>query len=317
MKTGWIFSLSLGVCFQAAASELQVELVPKLTVKGAGSRVFLERADRVGGPWTTWVNIPLNSDGTVMVDLEPRSTMRFYRVVADARPGGPPGFVWIPPGTFVMGEENPGPFNWDRKHTVTLTKGFWMCDHEVTQLEYASVMKESPSRFLDPQRFTNTPLDLPVEQVSWRNANEYCRIVTLQERRAGRITERQVYRLPTSAQWEYAARAGTQGLIIGDLNAMGWIRENRLGYTHPVKQKLPNAWGLYDMIGNVAEWCLDYWNPHPEGPVTDPVGQMRPAPNPATLVVRWMPGKDWGNRYNREDAKYDWVGFRVILIEID
>ena len=151
------------------------------------------------------------------------------------------------------------------QHTVTLTQGFWLSDHEVTQSEYLSVMGITPS-------FFKGDLNRPVETVSWDDAVEYCRKLTERERAEGRITGQQAYRLSTEAEWEDAARAGTVGARHGELDAIAWWSSNSGDQTHPVKQKAPNAWGLYDMLGNVWEWCSDWYGDYPTVSVTDPTG---------------------------------------------
>ena len=161
-------------------------------------------------------------------------------------------YVWIPPGTFMMGC-SPGAqcFN-DAKpsHEVTLTKGFWMGQTEVTQQAYTRLAGSNPSQFVGLQR--------PVENVAWNQAKTFC------EEAGGR--------LPTEAQWEYAARAGTTREQYGDLDAISWHSENSGGQTHNVMQKQPNAWGLYDMLGNVWEWVSDLWSGYAADHVIDPKG---------------------------------------------
>jgi formylglycine-generating enzyme required for sulfatase activity len=114
--------------------------------------------------------------------------------------------------------------------------------------------------------------DRPVEKVSWDDAMEYCRKLTERERAAGRLPEGYGYTLPTEAQWEYACRAGTTGDYAGNLDEMGWYVRNSGNQPHPVGQKQANAWGLYDMHGNVWEWCSDWYGNYPSGSVTDPKG---------------------------------------------
>ncbi len=153
--------------------------------------------------------------------------------------------VWCPPGAFRRG--TPGDFN-----QVTLTKGFWMGKYEVTQAQWKSVMGNNPSEHKGD--------DLPVENVRWIDCQEFCKKTGLQ--------------LPTEAQWEYACRAGSTGEYAGtgNLDDMGWYGRNSHGETHPVGTKQPNAWGLYDMHGNVWEWCADWYGDDPSGSVTDPTG---------------------------------------------
>jgi formylglycine-generating enzyme required for sulfatase activity len=224
------------------------------------------------------------------------------------------GFVWIPPGSFVMGSpgSETGRSLEEVQHSVTLTQGFWMSDHEVTQSEYEVVMGVNPSSFRGNG-------NRPVEQVSWDDALTYCQKLTERERGAGRITGFQAYRLPTEAEWEYAARAGTVAARPGELNRIGWQKGNANEETHPVKQLSANAWGLYDMLGNVWEWCSDWHGDYPEGHTHDPVG-------PASGLLRVNRGGSWSSaanwcrsasrgRNNPIDKNY-LIGFRPVLATV-
>jgi formylglycine-generating enzyme required for sulfatase activity len=173
-------------------------------------------------------------------------------------PGGMPmEMVWCPPGTFMMGSPA-SEILYDRakedevQHQVTLTKGFWMAKTEVTQEQWISVMGYNPSLHKSEK--------LPVEQVSWEDCMEFCQKTGLD--------------LPTEAEWEYACRAGTAGPYAGNgtLEDMAWYSGNSELVTHTVGQKRPNAWGLYDMHGNVWEWCADWYDDYPSDPETDPTG---------------------------------------------
>ena len=137
---------------------------------------------------------------------------------------------------------------------------------EVTQEQYQKVMGTNPSEFKGPQN--------PVETVSWADAVEFCRKLSAMpaEKTAGHV-----YRLPTEAEWEYACRSGTTTAYgFGDdasrLGDYGWFGGNSDSSTHPVGEKKPNAWGLYDMHGNVWEWCQDWYGEYPSGSATDPTG---------------------------------------------
>jgi len=170
-------------------------------------------------------------------------------------------FVPISTGTFTMGEGKTA-------HKVTLTKAFELGQYEVTQEQYEKVMGKNPSRFTGPQN--------PVENVSWDDAVEFCRKLSAMpaEKKAG-----YVYRLPTEAEWEYACRAGTKTTYsFGDsdsgLGEYAWYGKNSRKTTHPVGGKKPNGWGLYDMHGNVWEWCQDWYDDYPSGSVTDPTGAV-------------------------------------------
>ena len=144
-------------------------------------------------------------------------------------------YVWIPPGTFRMGCSRDDADCWGDEfptREVTISQGFWMGQTEVTQAAYQRVMEANPSHFKGAQR--------PVDSVNGKEAREYCGKAGL--------------RLPTEEEWEYAARAGNGGVRYEELDYVAWYKENSGGQTHDVAQKLPNTWGLYDMLGNVYEW---------------------------------------------------------------
>lgn len=152
---------------------------------------------------------------------------------------------------------------------VTFTKGFWLGKTEVTQAQYESLMRTNPSTF------KAAGSNAPVEGTSWYDAMEFCRVLTEREKSAGRLPDGYAFTLPTEAQWEYAYRAGTIGRYPGDIDAMGWYEGNSNGTTHPIAMKTPNAWGFYDMAGNVVEWCFDWYGPYTGGSVNDPTGPRR------------------------------------------
>jgi len=214
---------------------------------------------------------------------------RFYRAVIFA---APTNLVFIPPGTFRIGsptnevDREPDPLVVEGPQTsVTISKGFWMGKYMVTQLEYLAVMGNNPSTIVGDMN--------PVETVSWFNATNYCGKLTQSERASGRISTNSVYRLPTEAEWEYACRAWTSTRFsYGDdpgytnLDQYAWYDANSGAASHPVGQKLPNPWGLYDMHGNIAEWCQDWYAPYPGGIALDPQG-------PATGSLRTFRGGLW------------------------
>jgi len=171
--------------------------------------------------------------------------------------------VRIEAGTFTMGSsatEKDREDDEEPHREVTITEPFHMGLVEVTQEQYEAVMGKNPSHFTGAQR--------PVEQVSWDDATEFCD-------KLSQKTGREV-RLPTEAEWEYACRAGSRtSLSYGDsytkLGDYAWCKDNASGKTHPVGVKMPNAWGLYDMHGNVYEWCSDrYADTYARAEVRDP-----------------------------------------------
>jgi formylglycine-generating enzyme required for sulfatase activity len=163
-------------------------------------------------------------------------------------------FRWCPPGSFLMGDVEEGQRN------VTLTRGFWMGDTPVTQGLYAAVMGRNPSKFRSA-----FSVDLPVEMVSWGESRGFIETINGLVGSGGDLV-----RLPTEAEWEYSARAGTTGERYGPADDIAWTKKNSLGRPHSVGQKLPNSWGLYDMLGNVWEWCHDSYNVYPFGDLVDP-----------------------------------------------
>ena len=173
---------------------------------------------------------------------------------------------WVPSGRFTMGSPSSEP---DRssdevQHEAVLTRGFFLAETECTQGQWEAVMGGNPSHFKGSER--------PVEQVSWSEAVEYCRKLTDKQRTEGILPEGWEWRLPTEAEWEYAVRAGTTWARYGELDTIAWHGGNSGSETHRVSQKAANAWGLYDMMGNVWEWCADWSGDYPTGSVTDPTG---------------------------------------------
>jgi formylglycine-generating enzyme required for sulfatase activity len=185
-------------------------------------------------------------------------------------------FVLISAGTFQMGS-NDGDRGEEPVHTVHLSRSFYLGKYEVTQAQWEAVMRYNPSHFMgDSNR--------PVEGVSWDEVQEFIRRLNNKESGAR-------YRLPTEAEWEYAARAGSTtaysfGDGVGQLGQYAWYNGNSGKTTHPVGQLQPNAWGLYDIHGNVWEWVQDWYGSYASGTVTDPVG-------PQVGSIRVYRGGSW------------------------
>lgn len=161
--------------------------------------------------------------------------------------------VYVPAGKFMMGSNNG---NADERpvHEVTIKKGFYMGEYEVTQAEYQQLMGNNPSKVKGVR--------LPVEQVSWEDAQSFIRKLNEKD-------DRFRFRLPSEAEWEYACRAGTTGDYAGDVKEMAWFSENSGSRTHAGGDKRPNAFGLYDIHGNVWEWCADYYHATYDGAPND------------------------------------------------
>jgi len=204
----------------------------------------------------------------------------------------------VPAGRFIMGDKSNGPI-----HQCTISSDFYMGKYPVTQGQWEAVMGSNPSKFVD--------VDHPVEQVSWDDCQEFIK-------RLNAIVKG-IYRLPTEAEWEYACRAGSAGrYCFGDNEAVlgeyAWYRDNSGSQTQPVGRKRPNTWGLYDMHGNVWEWCLDWYGDYPSVAVTDPSG----APTGTDRVPR---GGGWydeachvtsaGRGGGAPDGRFTHLGFRL------
>jgi formylglycine-generating enzyme required for sulfatase activity len=219
--------------------------------------------------------------------------------------------VEIPAGKFVMGcpknEKDRLPADFD-EHEVTITKSFYLGVYPVTQEQYAAIMGANPSKFKGATH--------PVEQVSWTEAQAFCK------KASGRT--RRKFRLPTEAEWEYACRAGTQtAYSFGDdwrgLGDHAWYGDNSGQTTHPVGEKKPNEFGLYDMHGNVWQWCSD-WNSksHDGKAEKDPRG-----PKSGKSENRVARGGSWlgdvrmcrsaFRTSSAPDMRLSYFGFRVVV----
>jgi formylglycine-generating enzyme required for sulfatase activity len=220
--------------------------------------------------------------------------------------------VLILPGTFTMGspEEENRRKRWETQHQVSISNWYYLGRYEVTQGQYEEVMGNNPSKFKGAKN--------PVETVSWEDAVSFCTKLSEvpEEKAAGRV-----YRLPTEAEWEYACRAGsTTAFGSGDsaesLEEFAWFGENPEDKHHPVGEKKPNRWGLYDMHGNVFEWCHDLFASYPTGAATDPQGHSGGS-------LRTYRGGSWfGVADGCRSASRNWyeasfrssyIGFRVAL----
>lgn len=256
-------------------------------------------------------------------------------------------FSLIPSGSFIMGSpdgrngqdidthrpfwENEGGYGNESQHVVVLSRSFYMQTTEVTQGQWEQVMGQGAL----PSYFDECGEDCPVEQVSWNDAKNFIDALNAMEgKRNCNTVPNTCYALPSESQWEYAARAGTITALYNgavsdlavcsdpspidpNLDKIGWYCRNAGDTTHPVAQKEPNNWGLYDMSGNVWEWCEDrYGDAYPDDLVTDPQG-------PLIGSDRVLRGGSWGfparlarsaaRNHNPSDFDGYNVGFRVTL----
>ncbi len=315
--------------FAQTAAELTVQTYAGLTLTGAVGTVYsveyVTDLAQTNPPsaWRCLEFLQLPARPYLWADKSaPATGKRFYRAVTMQ---APTNMVFIPPGTFRMGSPTNEVDRWvgeGPQTAVMISRGFWMGKFEVTQRDYKAVMGNNPSWFCAINGFSEDP-SRPVEFVRWNDATNYCATLTVRERAAGRIPPNSVYRLPTAAEWEYACRGWTSTrFCFGDdpgytnLTNYGWYSDNSGGATHAVGQKLPNPWGLYDMHGNVAEWCHNWYATYRGGIELDPLG-------PSTGSYRVYRGGSWGNLasycrsaflsgYYQTDGG-EFIGFRVVL----
>jgi len=235
--------------------------------------------------------------------------------------------VWIPPGTFLMGSPEYEPenligakiilpilkSNWaleKPQHYVTISSGFWMGKYPVTQKEFLQLMGYNPAGF------TAVGLNAPVVNVNWFEADDFCQKMTtclLME------FPNTVVQMPTEAEWEYGCRSGVNDAYAGDWQNMGWFEENSGGKIHVVGQKQPNNWGLYDMHGNVLEWCYDGLRNYTTEPQIDPIGSIERG------RARWLrggaynysalDGRSASRIRDRPTHEGNHIGFRVVIRE--
>jgi formylglycine-generating enzyme required for sulfatase activity len=335
-------ALVLCTCWQApgaplgsAAPEIPApgEPAPRLRLRRAGDDLVLEYFLQSGGAISIFEQqtlsgphaglkllmagpAPSTKRGALVLPSSSEPGHRFFRLVETPN-RLPSHLVWIPPGRFLMGsapEEQDRERDESPEHWVDIRHGFWLSKYECTQAEYEAII--GPHNSAHPGYNT-----YPVEMVRWEAAMYYADQLTRREREAGRLPAGYVYRLPTEAEWEYACRAGTTTRYsFGDdpeyteLASYGWWAGNAQGHPHPVGQLRPNPWGLYDMHGNVFEWCYDSYGPYP-GASAEPSG-----PKPGTAHV--YRGGSWicppevlrsACRHGAAPILGSYIGFRVAL----
>lgn len=275
--------------------------------------------------------------GVTMRDVHRRVVLSavIWALVSGPAPATPPGgeelvvmlpgneplrLLGIPPGTYRRGSDT-SETGRDRDegpcHEVTLSRGFFLGSHEVTQAQWTAVMGSNPAVF---KRSLNAR-ECPVESVSWDDCQRFIARINDLGLASG------TFRLPTEAEWEYAARAGTttrfpwgHDIREAEIHAHAWANSRSFAITHPVGRKHANAWGLFDMHGNVWEWCSDLYGPYSAGPHTDPAG-------PTSGRERVFRGGSWydfptslrsANRHRHlPDGRYTAIGLRLAFTRAD
>ncbi len=233
-------------------------------------------------------------------------------------------FVLLTPGkghfpdSFVLGSDGVAPESEKPAVKITFRASFALARYEVTQELYEAIMGRTPSRWKGPRN--------SVEMVSWEEANDFCGKVTQELRRRKLLGEKEIIRLPSEAEWEYACRAGTTsrysfGDREEDLKDHAWFKGNSKGEDPPVGKKKPNAWGLYDMHGYVWEWCADAWQPTHKGASIEGLPRVS-----ATEKDRVLRGGSWADpaeacrsasrQHKPLDYRSDTVGFRCVRAEV-
>jgi formylglycine-generating enzyme required for sulfatase activity len=339
---------------QAQTTSLNAQMYAGINITApVGSLQIIQYSTNLANTngWITIGTVFMTNGTQLFVDKTSSGTKtRLYRAISNpvlANPH-PDQLVWAPAGQFVMGSpvsetdrySDEGP-----RTTVSFSHGFFISKKLVTQGEYQALMGYNPSWYngertvfvvsgFYPVDFGAEP-SRPVECVTWNAANEYCFRLTDQESSAGRLPEGYVYRLPTEAEWEYACRAGTTTRFFygsdstySQLGRYAWFSlnstENYSGgsvtSTHAVGLKQPNPWGLYDMGGNVMQWCGDHYGSCPGGAATDWIG---PSYGGAPCVVRGG-SHSYDAVYCRSAARLYFdnayndgeIGFRVVLAPV-
>ncbi|MBI9084218.1 MAG: SUMF1/EgtB/PvdO family nonheme iron enzyme [Desulfobacterales bacterium] len=244
------FSPKRGLAVVAAPAPVSMR-VPAAVPAKAATRKSTANADKGYHPAVTGAGQEANTEAWERSTRKPEVTNALGMA-----------FAFVPPGSFMMGspagESGRDADEW--RHRVTLTRGFFMQTTEVTQRQWEAVMGVMPADFQD------CGADCPVEMVSWNDAMAFID-------KLNRLEGGPLYRLPTEAEWEYTCRSGeSRAIAVSRMKKVGWYRANTGGRLKPVGGKRPNAWGIYDMHGNVYEWCQDRFGPYGAGSDVDPAG---------------------------------------------
>ncbi|MEM7600146.1 MAG: caspase family protein, partial [Verrucomicrobiota bacterium] len=293
---------------------------PGLDLDSALRRVGAEVQAATQNRQNPWRNSNFNGDFAFVGEIGGGGSAVFEgRQAGETRTIGGIEMVWCPPTGgegFLMGspDDEEGRSADETRHVVHLTDGFWIAQTECTRETWRDVMDSLPARSLSGDDIQD---NYPVESVSWEMAVAW----TKEMDRLYPLPSGWRWTLPTEAQWEYACRAGASGSYsgTGNLHEMGWFRENSGPWIQPVGTKGRNHWNLFDMHGNVSEWCLDYYTPYGEGPQTNPCGPLHGS-------ERVLRGGYWESfapscrsaartsfDWDPPGVSGDWLGFRPVI----
>ena len=299
---------------------------PEILEYGDGAQLILTAIPEEGWRFVRWTGDLSGSESPITITVNSDKAIGAeFSVVSIASAGDflipelDLPMVAVSAGSFTMGNRLRGgnelPLN-----SVVISKDFWMGKYEVTQGQYEELIGDNPSQF-------DGDLNRPVENVSWYDADRFCKKLTRKEHQAGRLPDGYVYSLPTEAQWEYSCRAGTLGafsfidipFIPSLIGEYAWYEGNSGGETHPIGKKKPNEWGLFGMHGNVREWCLDWYGPYPGTRLRDPNGPL-PSSKPKHVIrgggwdlIEWFCASTFRTKLEPW-IQGNGVGFRVTLV---
>lgn len=289
-----------GVRKRGVTFKLIPEIEDELKAEGASDELLEAIREKSSGSNSASTPVPTPSPAPTPVPTltpmaQPRTIQNRYGIE----------MVLIPPGSFIMGSTH-GNDNERPVHRVTISYFFYMGRTEVTQAQGQQVMGSNPSHFKGD--------NLPVEQVSWDDAQAFVD-------KLNQLHDSYFYRLPSEAEWEYACRAGSTGDYADALDSMAWYSDNSGGTTHEVGTKQANAFGLYDMHGNVWEWCEDWYHSSYNGAPLDGSAWL----NGGEQKYRVLRGGSWfshGSNYTRSayrgwyspELRFNYVGFRVVAV---
>ena len=307
LLVGLLLVLGLGGCGASANSEVTGSESSRAPVQTTAAEPIVENAVEPAAP----VNV-IVPDATTVSKIVTPEQMSVGDIITNSI-----GMVLvpIPAGEFLMGSPATEPARRDNEdqHRVKISRPFYLGICEVTVAQFDKVMGMRPSHWKADNN--------PIEQVSWEQVTSFCRELSASaaEQQAGRV-----YRLPTEAEWEYACRAGSQtpfsfGSNPEEFGVYGWFLKNSDSRSHSVGQKKPNSFGLYDMHGNVWEWCQDWYGEFETGFSVDPTG-------PVSSFSRVRRGGSWEHpprqgrsshrSYLPPDYRYCKLGFRVALTPV-